>query len=411
MAHPTNRHNHRMVVTGNDHLKQAWDIPTTTARLMQMWWRRLFLLLSILVLLIQQGWRLAQTTATTTTISHDNMPSSHVCRVVIENKVDFHYETLESIALRYPLPRLTTCPQGNNDTVIVFDFALALQSSRIAVGERQGWERYFYEHLSQQKRQRIDGRWIQYGALVNMSHYTYSYDAYIGASCDYYNYPVWMNVSQDRFCVLHRVECEDTKCTPEMIARTCHISPLYERCFFLPVDFPSFFDNHNPRPPPNATYPLQLCVSGHGRNNDMLANALRHIKPKNVLLKVHQRNKRWAKAYRWLYAVPIKVIRERDFYLYQQSIAHCHVLLPLMDPETNLDYFPQGPMKKLSGILAQAMAYRTPVILHAGLVSVYGPHLTAPYLSYTNDESFVTALDSMLQLLLAVPIHNATNLV
>jgi iron only hydrogenase large subunit-like protein len=49
--------------------------------------------------------------------------STPTCRVAIENKMDFHYETLESIAMRYPLPfeRLPGCSQGN-DTVVIFVF-------------------------------------------------------------------------------------------------------------------------------------------------------------------------------------------------------------------------------------------------------------------------------------------------
>jgi hypothetical protein len=75
------------------------------------------------------------------------------------------------------------------------------------------------------------------------------------------------------------------------------------------------------------------------------------------------------------------------------------VFLPLIDPETTIKYFAQG-QKKLSGILVQAMAYHTPMVIHSELVPSYAPYLTAPYVSYDNVGTFVDALRSIAQTLM-----------
>lgn len=48
--------------------------------------------------------------------------SRRACRVVIENKVDFHHEVLESVVLRFPLPfNEYNC---STSKPIIYDFAL-----------------------------------------------------------------------------------------------------------------------------------------------------------------------------------------------------------------------------------------------------------------------------------------------
>jgi hypothetical protein len=333
--------------------------------------------------------------------------STPTCRVVIENKADFHYETLESIALRYPLPfeNLTGCSQGN-DTVVIFDFSLSMQNSWIAPGEKQSWTNYFNNHLAQRTRKRVDGRWIQFGEIVSMSNYTSEYSARIGASCDTYRYGPWIS-NPGAFCVRHTSECnmvhakgKRVNCTAEVEARTCMLSPLYKRCHFIPSDFPQF----ESRPVPSATNPLQMCVSGNGRNHQMLADALHRLQLTNVTLRVYQRPDQKPHPYNSV-NIPLVIKHEPDFYEFQRSISQCHLFLPLLDPETNMEYFAGG--KRLSGVFAQAIAYRGLTVLHSELAPYYGPYLTAPYRTYNDTDSFVNALDSILTLLM--PTHNLSS--
>jgi hypothetical protein len=48
----------------------------------------------------------------------------------------------------------------------------------------------------------------------------------------------------------------------------------------------------------------------------------------------------------------VDIIRTNSFLEFQKAISECNALLPLIDPEKNVNYFPQG-LKKLTGSLPQ----------------------------------------------------------
>jgi hypothetical protein len=246
---------------------------------------------------------------------------------------------------------------------------------------------------------------MQFGVIVSMKNYTHEYSAKIGASCDFYKYGPWIS-NPGIFCVLHGSECnmnikkKRVNCTAEVESRTCMLSPLYKRCHFIPSDFPQF----DPRPVPSATNPLQICVSGHGRNHQMLATALRRLQPANVTLRVYQLSDQKPRPYKSI-NTPLVIKHEPDFYEFQRSMSQCHLFLPLLDPETSNQYF--AGEKKLSGIISQAIAYHGHMVLHSELVPSYGPYLTAPYWTYTDTKSFVNALASMLKMLM--PTHGSSS--
>jgi hypothetical protein len=329
-----------------------------------------------------------------TSISFALSNETSTCRIVVENKEDFHYETLESIALLYPLPweQFPECATSGQ-ALIVVDFSMAQDSDKIAKGEKESWMNYFQTYLAKEIRQRSDGRWIQFGDIVDYNHYPHAYSAYIGASCDFYTFQPWLRKNSRAFCVMHKGECKEY-CNRSMIARTCMVSPLHKRCHFLPSKFPTFPE----RPVPSASHPLRICVSGHGRNHWMLSDALRHLRPANVVLRIHQRSESPLALYDH-FPIPLEVVRESDFYQFQQSMAQCHLMLPMIDPETNINYFPQGE-RKLSGVIPQAVAYKTPMVLHAELISHYEPYLTAPCMVYHDHNTFTDALELMIQQLL-----------
>jgi hypothetical protein len=78
-----------------------------------------------------------------------------VCRVVLENKMDYHYEIIESTILQFPLPweklgcNVTTAARGAGSSkkrpIVTFDVALA--DHHTFGNEKEGWMDYFTTSL------------------------------------------------------------------------------------------------------------------------------------------------------------------------------------------------------------------------------------------------------------------------
>ena len=125
------------------------------------------------------------------------------CRVVVENKVDFHHEIIESIALKFPLPLQTfNCSLS---LPVIFDFALyqnrfhlkipgligsgAKNANFLNETEFWGWKNYFEENLQHRTFVRHDivnsesrayfNELVSYEEIANST-----VDALIDATCD-----------------------------------------------------------------------------------------------------------------------------------------------------------------------------------------------------------------------------------
>jgi hypothetical protein len=193
------------------------------------------------------------------------------------------------------------------------------------------------------------------------------------------------------------------------------LSPMFDHCHFIPSDFPQF-DTRNNNNSHNDNMAngqsimdlsstrtsLNVCVSGSGRNHRMLAQALQKLQPKHIVLRIYQRIGELPLEYQNLtfaHSSRLQIIRESDFYKFQQSMAQCHVMLPMLDPQHSRAYFPRPGTRRLSGSIAQAIGYRIPLALHDTLSLFYARHLTAPHVTYTNQGSFTQALHSLLHLI------------
>ena len=184
-------------------------------------------------------------------------PGDPPCRVAVENKMDYHYEVIESTILKYPIPwyRLNC----STSTVIVFDVALAenhyfyLGATETGTSlSKSSYVRYFNTVLSGTIRRRSDGTRAQFGRVVQYSHYyrhpeQYNYHAFIGVSCDSYKFQPWLqNRPRRHYCVLHGT-CPS--CTPQQLetGQVCWVTPLMHPArHFLPSDLPQFdANNHN----------------------------------------------------------------------------------------------------------------------------------------------------------------------
>jgi hypothetical protein len=366
-----------------------------------------------------------------------------LCRVVIESRLDFHYEVLESMAMQYPLPwhrldcgirqtanaTVDTDANTSSETlinqqgVIVFDFALTLNRLLIAPGEYESWSDYYINHLAGTFHTRTDGLHIQFGDLVRLNNYTHTYAAHVEASCDYFKYRDYLLQSDKHFCVLH-TGVGNPKWSDEVKNRTCNVSPMHERCHFVPSNLPHFDKPARP----SETNPLVMCIGGGRRNHRMFSDALKRLKPTGVVIKLHHRYANPPFEYRSVATVvdtqkveanmtnatmssdsqvvynttrvpdgiELHLIRESDFYRFQQSMATCHLMLPLLDPRASPAYF-YANAKKLSGIFSQAIAHRTPTLMHQEHGQYFGPFMTARYLNYTDLDTFSAAMADMIE--------------
>jgi len=108
------------------------------------------------------------------------------CYITVENKADYHYEIIESAIMQFPLP-WDTFNCSKEDTIA--DVALT-KHHHFAKNELELWQKYFETHLAgtTQPRTNGDGAVIHFGSIQNYMNYSHSYDAYIGASCDSYDW-------------------------------------------------------------------------------------------------------------------------------------------------------------------------------------------------------------------------------
>jgi hypothetical protein len=330
------------------------------------------------------------------------------CRIYIENEPSFHFETLESVALRYPLPwESLNCSITN--TVVTVDYGISSNKNRKEV---KYWRMYFDGELQGSVRTReSDGVRIKFGMARPYLKYSpqekAAYHAIIGATCNHYgNVTAWLNESPNRFCVQHKpcgTHQYSVDCTNEdHMSRTCWLSPhMINPCHFHPIDLPRF-PSSGCNAIANTTDVINICTIGTRKNHESLSGAIRHARHKgklnlsNIILSIHQRDMDIPPEYNAFHKSSfIRLVNKDDFIDFQESVSHCDLLLPLIDPDSN--YITGG---KHSGAMSQLMAYKIPTVLHKALHDIYGTYLTASAKTYSDTESFADSLSSMVSELL-----------
>jgi hypothetical protein len=313
------------------------------------------------------------------------------CQVVIQNKLDQSYDILESVALEFQLPWESM--ECNHFDPVVVNFALSHQQNPNYPLEKEGWKRYFFTKLQGSTRQRSDNVTIVYGDLVNEeTNYAKEYDAIIEANCDSRRFQLWMHSDPRRYCVLHRTKCR--RCHADKKSRVCHLNPKRSGCHFFP--------SHLPSAHPAVSIPtrmIRLCTMSHSQNHVSLSKALGILRPDDVQVVVHQRNFKGRREYA-AHNISATFLQLADYLEFEQSIAQCDLLVLMTDPKSHPDYFPgKGREIKTPGTITHAIGYKIPMILHSLIEPVYREHFTAPVVPYTDDHSFILALNTILNMI------------
>ena len=161
-----------------------------------------------------------------------------ICRVAVENKMDYNYQYIESAVLRFPLDweklGCSIPADANQKPLVVFDLALAEHHSA-GRGEKERFIKHWDSKLRGQIKERTDGRVrAQFGVLVRYTNYVHPYKAIIGVSCDSYPFQQWLSHSTTH-CIFHN-PC--TTCTPDMLKRSCFVDPSHVSCSFVQLPLP-----------------------------------------------------------------------------------------------------------------------------------------------------------------------------
>lgn len=315
------------------------------------------------------------------------------CSVLIINKPDFHFEVLESVALRYPFDweRFEEC---QNSPSILINFALAQHhaESPSFTGEQKGWKQYYqiYLHGTVQTRP-VDGRQIVFGDLVDSLNYTQQYALYVDASLDKEkNFTFWLQQKERgqnrRYGILHKA-CPN--CTREELKHTCRLSPIRkDLCFFLPLDLPAV-EVEKTNQTQNGK--VSICTSGRDRDYELLAKAIGHFSIQqqhqiNVLVfrrptrSFYRQMKNLSTQYEH---INMTTIYEQDYYkFYQSLVQRCDIFLPLIDPATHPHYFALEKGKKakkqmLTGAMTILLGYSSHLAtaIPKSLFDIYGPYI------------------------------------
>lgn len=349
------------------------------------------------------------------------------CRILITNKIpDFHYEILESIAMRYPLPweilKQGSCRDSglSGDDPILVDYLLSFVWKPALKNEDMegwGWKTYFDQHLVGRIRNRTattDGRFIQFRSIVGITEDDLynkvdweEYAAEIEASCDVAPQTAWrwMRQSARRFCVLHGVHGPIARPFKEIQRRMCYLNPQHApNCWFIPADYPKF---NPPQLPFVDGKKLRICIPSPTRKDPTpLIQALQKTQPSNVEIFIPGRN---AIVHPNFVEANLShlVVTQSDLKAYldfQQTISQCHVMIPLVEPKgESISYYTQvgdtKSMGKLSGFVSQLIGNGKPSLLHTSIVDIYGSALTARHYAYDSTDdgsSFTAAFQAML---------------
>lgn len=343
------------------------------------------------------------TSLVTPTTAIDVAKNASPCKILVTQKLfDVHYEILESIALRFPLPWDSFDACRSNNTRIVVDFMLAFNWSKKPNEKMEawGWKTYFERYLEGTiKRRPVDGRLLQFGSVVfvnptdsvDFSSYTFEIDA--TGDSNLKNGIKWLQREPQRnYCILHGKN--DDVVPSDLQDRICYLNPQHEpHCWFIPSDFPKF-----PLPPPPTTVQnISVCIAS-SKDPSRLVDALQKLQPSNVEVVIHGRNAQIPSAFRDAnLSQYIKIpFGTKYFYNFQKSMSACHILIPLLEPKMTAYFLKGGGKGRLSGSMAQAIGNHIPSVLEKSVVQIYGKYMTAPYYEY-DDANFTNAFQKAIR--------------
>jgi hypothetical protein len=338
------------------------------------------------------------------------------CRVVVENKVDFHHEILESVVLRFPLPfHKFNC---STEEPVIYDFALYQNRFHLKIPgltgsgakdarflnetEFWGWKNYFEENLQYRVFDRTDKTNPKTKAYFNnLVSYeeisSFSVDAVIDATCDIGpSYIMKMKRNDNFYCVLHGSNKNLLSTWPRAYERSCFLSPMWpeNQCTFLAADLPKV--KKLSRKKSNG---LDICVHGVHRHNKAAEMFLGFpFKKHNASLHVFYRHyPRNFFEQLTLKNVPFRAEMELNFVKYHTKIAQCDTMVVLHEPSLSAEYFSWGD-KSSSGIVPALVAYKLPSIMHSEFAKIYKHQLSASVETFEDQvESKTMAMTRMIE--------------
>lgn len=303
------------------------------------------------------------------------------CQVLIDNhQFDFHYFLLESFMALYPLPATPEC----NHNYLQFTFLIHRSGNPFQWNRAESWKRYALGPMSQKYRSHRMVKTVMWGTETS-SVPTSGYHYIIKASCYCIEEDVaWLSDSKNTYCVFHEA-CDAFSSSPKAL----WLSPHHKQ-YALPTLLPVFA---HPRPV-NST--INFCIIGHPtrRNYHLVAHFLKLRNPDDVFF----HNIGWGPKPKAMDGFDHLYARydESDFVLFETMVYDlCDVILGLLTKNHTPDYF-DGPKKKQSGSMLQAIAYQRPMVLHEDLAEPYKHHLTDIEVHNDDPDSFVGAMDRIL---------------
>lgn len=310
------------------------------------------------------------------------------CQVLLDNHHQaYHYFLLESIVAQYPLPALETCDHSRLEfTILIMKGVNTFQRQR-----GKSWIDYAETHILN-KAYQGDSQ-VRFVQAISRSKDTLAepFHYIINTTCRCDNTSDWLLESANGYCVFHE------KC-PQFAdsVRASWLSPMHKR-FFFPNLLPSFDHKRN------FTKSVSLCVIGHPlrRHYALFANyLLTHPKATNTSLRVH--NLGWGKVPPILepYKHFVTFHAVAGYEEYQRLLYDtCDGILSLMTKESHPYYFIDD-LQKLTGIVCHASAYKTPILIHEELATLYRPYLGDVVETHADTQkSFDSGLDGFLKAL------------
>ena len=377
--------------------------------------------------------------ATTTTASFQRPAAAAIkeehehkraCRVIIENKVDYHHEVIESAVLRFPLPLdKFNCSKTKP---VIYDFSLFQNRWPNTIGEWiptipkpnylnetefWGWKSYFEEKLQGKSFQRTDGRLAYYNKLVSYNEYENSpIDAIIGLTCSEGDFPRYIGRDDGTYCILHsymnNTRQQHNPRIPAALKKSCFLVPSMwpgNQCTFLPTDLPKINLDKTSKDPSE----MKICLFGTGKNDAEFAslfskvpyneyNAKFYIGARYPTNTFHGSILRSTFMLENSIANRTVIVHEKDFLEFAKFQASCDILLPKTTPSSRPAFFHSSvtgseALRKMTGNIPVIVAYKIPSVMHVELERIYHSHFTAPVMVYNDTmESKVAALRNMM---------------
>ncbi|CAB9509807.1 Methyltransferase-like protein 24 [Seminavis robusta] len=350
-----------------------------------------------------------------------NSGNDIACRVLVANHPDYHYELLESVVLKYPLPWDDMPCDFTKSNVVVFDIAMTLHAEKAK--ELPTYKAYYYSYLqgvprrrmvAESKRNTTNTKYENVMAIIGdvgspweMEKYEGIYAAQIAVSCGTIDPKGFVNRSPFHFCVQH-VSCDisETFCDDNTRKRSCWLNPMHNQtCYFMADIFPMFPDSERCQQPQNNKNndKIRLCTIGTAKSHARLASVFgadANYYRQHVELHLHHRFGMIQE-----YVINkvddfVFIANQSSFIGFQQSVSKCDILIPLLFPEAGgLGYFRYNPKSmKLSGSLSQLIGYHLPSVMHKDIYDSYKDVLTAPATTHeSTEESLDKALKQMIQ--------------